>query len=94
MTNDQITSAFMLGSKDVIGNKRMSIRNYILYSYDTPIATITGNTLNMNWEKYSKTTTVLQNELSYRARILGINTLLMTEEEFNTTFNTEKDNVQ
>ena len=72
MSNEDFLRKFLDGGTGVDRNLKSLINNFVvLFHYDTPVAAIKNNFVFVNKEKYSATTTNLQNKIRKLAEERG-----------------------
>ena len=81
MKNEQVIEMF-LAKENASGSNLLSV-NGTLYSYYTPIAQWNGDVILLNTQKYSKTTTTIQNKLVEKIKAGRYYIDCATEKELN-----------
>jgi hypothetical protein len=83
-SKSEVISSFMMGSRDVNleHDTPYYIQNFVLYHYTTPIARCGGKKVFVNTDKYSATTTRLQNEIKRRTELYGKTVIECKEKDF------------
>ena len=95
MTNEKVIRLFLSGKQGKTPNRKIVYGCYIaegrtlqtasniLFNYNTKIAKLEGNILYLNRDKYSITTTKIQNKISYIAKDMGLIVIDVHELELN-----------
>ena len=73
--------AWKAGKKYACFQPSMTLRDNVIYSYETPIAYISNGVMYLNMEKYSATTTMQQTGLLYIASQYSLRVEKVTEQE-------------